>query len=111
MKKIFYLTVLFLLVINIVSAQESSRFFPKKDLMTFGIYYYPEHWDSSEWERDIRNISNLGFQFIHIAEFAWIDMEPEEGKYNFKWLDTVIGLAAKYHLKVILGTPTSISPV
>lgn len=111
MKKIFYLGALFLWVINMVNAQDSSRFFPKNDLMTFGIYYYPEHWDSSEWERDIKNISDLGFQFIHIAEFAWIDMEPEEGKYDFKWLDTVIGLATKYHLKVVLGTPTSISPV
>ena len=110
MKKLFSIVFALLLVSNL-KAQESSRFFPKKDLMTTGIYYYPEHWNPSEWERDIKNISEMGFQFIHIAEFAWIEMEPEEGKYDFKWLDKVIDLAAKYKLKVIIGTPTAISPV
>jgi len=76
-----------------------------------GIYYYPEHWDKSEWERDVKSISEIGFEFIHIAEFAWIDMEPQEGIYKFDWLDAVIDLAAKYKLKVILGTPTAVSPV
>lgn len=110
MKKLFSIVFALLLLTNL-NAQESSRFFSKKDLMTTGIYYYPEHWNSSEWERDIKNISEMGFQFIHIAEFAWIEMEPEEGKYDFKWLDKVVDLAAKYKLKVIIGTPTAITPV
>lgn len=103
----------FILMFSTVAllAQDTSRFFPKGDLMPMGIYYYPEHWDSSEWDRDIKRISELGFEFIHIAEFAWIDLEPEEGKYNFEWLDKVVDLAAKYKLKVILGTPTAIMPV
>ncbi len=105
------LLILFLLVSFGVHAQDTQDFFPKKSLMSMGIYYYPEHWDKSEWERDIKNISEIGFEFIHIAEFAWIDMEPQEGTYKFDWLDTVIDLAAKYKLKVILGTPTAISPV
>lgn len=111
MKKFIYIGVVFLLLANWANAQESSRFFPNKDLMTTGIYYYPEHWNKTEWERDIKNISEMGFQFIHIAEFAWIEMEPEEGKYDFKWLDNVVNLAAKYKLKVIIGTPTAITPV
>ena len=109
--KILYTGILFLLACFNGNAQDSSRFFPKEDLMNFGIYYYPEHWNESEWERDNKNIAEIGFQFIHIAEFSWIDMEPEEGKYNFKWLDKVIDLATKYKLKVVIGTPTSISPV
>src|SRR5690606_29598098 len=49
--------------------------------------------------------------FIHLAEFSWINLEPSEGDYQFEWLDKVIGLAEKYNLKVILGTPTAIAPV
>ncbi|MDZ7613123.1 MAG: beta-galactosidase [Flavobacteriaceae bacterium] len=111
MKNKFSLVFLFVLLTTAVKAQISSQFFPKENLMSLGIYYYPEHWDKSEWERDIKNISEIGFEFIHIAEFAWVDMEPKEGEYNFEWLDEVIGLAAKYRLKVILGTPTAITPV
>jgi beta-galactosidase len=64
--------------------------------MFIGIYYYPEHWDKSEWERDVKNISEIGFEFIHIAEFAWINMEPQEGEYTFDWLNEVIRLASNY---------------
>ena len=106
------LTVLVIFTTLCSFAQNNAqRFFPKKDLMPMGIYYYPEHWSPSDWDRDLKRISGLGFEFIHIAEFAWIDLEPEEGKYNFEWLDNVVTLAAKYHLKVILGTPTAIMPV
>ena len=107
----FYLILLFVFITKGLTAQHNYPFFPKENLMSLGIYYYPEHWDKSEWERDIKNISEIGFEFIHIAEFAWIDMEPEEGIYTFEWLDEVINLATKYNLKVILGTPTAISPV
>jgi len=110
MKKLLFL-IFFLSTFWLAKAQNASVFFPKEDLMSIGIYYYPEHWDKSEWERDIKNISDIGFEFIHLAEFAWINMEPQEGVYAFDWLDEVIHLATKYKLKVILGTPTSIVPV
>ncbi len=79
--------------------------------MTVGVYYYPEHWSPDQWERDIKNISELGFEFIHMAEFAWAQMEPTEGNFDFSWLDKVIKIADNYHLKVILGTPTPCPPV
>ncbi|PWK22710.1 beta-galactosidase [Maribacter polysiphoniae] len=110
MKRNFIIGILAILGLGL-NAQDTARFFPKEDLMSFGIYYYPEHWDKSQWERDIRNISEIGFDFIHLSEFAWADMEPQEGTYDFDWLDQVIDLAAKYRLKVILGTPTAIPPV
>lgn len=92
-------------------AQESaSRFFPAKDLMRVGVYYYPEHWPESQWERDFANMERLGFEFVHMAEFAWANMEPEEGKFDFAWLDKAVALAARHHLKVILCTPTPTPP-
>jgi beta-galactosidase len=36
--------------------------------------------------------------------------EPEEGKYEFDWLDRWMKLADKYGIKVIVGTPTAIMP-
>ena len=111
MKKNLFLTFLFVLSVLASYGENTLRFFPRQDLMPMGIYYYPEHWSPAEWERDIKQISGLGFEFIHIAEFAWIEMEPEEGTYNFTWLDRLVELAARYHLKVILGTPTAIMPV
>lgn len=91
-------------------SQTGDRFFPEKELITTGIYYYPEHWDESQWERDIRNISEMGFEFVHLAEFAWFKMEPVEGTYEFVWLDKVIDICAKNNLKVVMSTPSATTP-
>ncbi|SHM73372.1 beta-galactosidase [Mucilaginibacter sp. OK098] len=112
MKKSIPLIILTILisVLN-VKSQEVNRFFPEKDLITTGIYYYPEHWKESQWERDIKKISDMGYEFVHLAEFAWFKMEPEEGKFDFEWLDKVVGLCAKYKVKVFLCTPSATTPI
>jgi len=93
-----------------VKSQDAKRFFPEKDLITTGIYYYPEHWNENQWERDIKKISEMGYEFVHLAEFAWFKMEPEEGKYDFRWLDKVVDLCVKYNLKVVMCTPSATTP-
>lgn len=89
----------------------SVTYFPPQDLTTVGAYYYPEHWDASEWARDLKHMADLGFEFTHFAEFAWSQLEPEDGVYDFTWLDKAIELADANHLKVILCTSTATPPV
>ena len=89
----------------------AQSWFEEKALTLTGVYYYPEHWDESQWERDFRKMRELGFEFTHFAEFAWAQLEPEEGVYDFAWLDRAVALAAKYDLKVIMCTSTATPPV
>lgn len=79
--------------------------------MKVGVYYYPEQWPKNQWSRDLQNISKQGFQFTHFGEFAWAFMEPEEGKYDFGWLDEALDLAGKNGLKVVMCTPSAAPPV
>lgn len=88
----------------------AARFFPKEKLMEIGVYYYPEHWPESEWDRDLANIASLGFSFVHMAEFSWAFLEPKDGRFDFAWLDRAVALADRHGLKVILGTPTAAPP-
>lgn len=107
-----YLIVSGLLCISLQSlSQAFADYFPKKELTTVGAYYYPEHWDESQWERDLKKMAGMGFEFTHFAEFAWAQLEPQEGVYNFAWLDRAVELAAKYNLKVVMCTSTATPPV
>lgn len=92
------------------AAQNASRFFPVKDLMTIGSYYYPEQWPHACWERDIKKMAEVGFEFTHFGEFAWSFIEPEEGKFDFAWLDEAVALAAQNGIKVIMCTSTPTPP-
>ncbi len=94
-----------------LSNAQTDVLFPPAEMMTIGVYYYPEAWPPEQWERDIKNIKRFGFEYIHVGEFAWAFMEPEEGKYDFAWLDRVVELATKNGLKVILCTPTPTPPI
>lgn len=97
-------------IFSTAKGQDAQRFFPQEKLITTGIYYYPEHWNETQWERDIKKIADMGFEFVHIAEFAWFKIEPVEGKYDFSWLDRVVKLCEKYHLKIVMCTPSATTP-
>jgi beta-galactosidase len=102
--------VILIFIFSSAQGQNAQRFFPEEKLITTGIYYYPEQWNENQWERDIKKIAEMGFEFVHIAEFAWFKMEPVEGKYDFSWLDKVVSLCEKYHLKIIMCTPSATTP-
>ncbi len=80
-------------------------------MIKIAIDYYPEHWDRSLWEDDVRRMAELGCYAVRVGEFAWSRMEPAEGVYDFAWLDDAIDLIAAYGMKVILGTPTNCAPL
>ncbi|MCX7723235.1 MAG: beta-galactosidase [Verrucomicrobiae bacterium] len=92
-------------------SQTSPAHFPAPDLMRVGVYYYPEAWPSNQWARDIANIKKLGLEFVHMGEFAWAFMEPEEGRFDFDWLERCVQLCAEHGLKVILCTPSPTPPI
>lgn len=103
-------TIIAIFVIANAKSQNAQRFFAEDKLITTGIYYYPEHWNENQWERDIKKIADMGYEFVHLAEFAWFKMEPIEGKFDFAWLDKVVNLCAKHKLKVLLCTPSATTP-
>ena len=109
MKQFLFLLLLSISVLT-VKSQSVDLFFPEKELITTGIYYYPEHWNENQWERDIKKIADMGYEFVHLAEFAWFKMKPEEGKFEFAWLDKVVNLCIKYNLKVLMCTPSVTTP-
>ena len=62
---------LLLLISTQVIAQKGEKFFPSKELTTVGVYYYPEHWDSTQWDRDFQNMAKMGFEFTRNGTEIW----------------------------------------
>jgi beta-galactosidase len=92
-------------------ADPQPEFFPPADLMRIGVYYYPEAWPAEQWPRDIANMKQMGLEFVHMGEFAWAFMEPQEGRFDFDWLERNVQLCADQGLKVVLCTPSAAPPV
>ncbi len=78
--------------------------------MIFGVDYYPEHWDRSEWEHQAALMKEGGFNTVRMGEFGWKLFEKREGEFDFSLLDDAIEILAKYDIKVILGAPTAAPP-
>ena len=49
---------------------QGQKFFKDEDLMPVGVYYYPEAWPKSQWERDFKKMADMGFEFTHFAEIG-----------------------------------------
>lgn len=78
--------------------------------LDFGAAFYPEHWPESEWPRDIALMRAAGVTVARLGEFAWSTLEPDEGRYDFAWLDRALDLLAAAGIVSVLGTPTAAPP-
>ncbi|HEX4936399.1 MAG TPA: beta-galactosidase [Gemmatimonadaceae bacterium] len=92
------------------SPQRAGSVLDQREAMSIGVFYYPEQWPRAQWARDMLGMKRLGFDFTHMAEFSWTYLEPDEGRFDFAWLDSAIALAHKAGLRVILGTPSAAPP-
>ena len=75
--------------------------------MIIGVDYYPEHWDKSLWKADADLMRESGVKIVRLAEFAWCRLEPQEGNFDFGWLDEIIGILSERDIKIVLCTPTN----
>jgi len=78
--------------------------------MYIGVDYYPEHWPRERWETDAQMMQDAGLNIVRMAEFAWIDLEPQEGQFEFGWLDEALAVLDRHGIKAILGTQTAAMP-
>lgn len=80
------------------------------DPILFGAAYYPEDWPESQRPYDIEMMKKAGMNVMRFGEFAWHNMEPRPGEFDFAWLHRVVDDLAANGIKSILGTPTATPP-
>jgi beta-galactosidase len=75
--------------------------------------YNPDQWirwKDTIWKEDMRLAKLAGINSLSVGIFAWAMLEPEEGKYNFSWLDEIMDLMAENNITAVLATPSAARP-
>ncbi|HVH71212.1 MAG TPA: beta-galactosidase, partial [Candidatus Dormibacteraeota bacterium] len=95
------------LVCGTASAQTRAAFHPDRmDTVLYGVAYYPEYMPYDRLDQDIQLMQKAGITVVRIGESSWGLWEPEDGKFEFAWMDRVVDKLHAAGIRIILGTPT-----
>ncbi len=85
---------------------------PKAPQFLHGGDYNPDQWLNmpSIIDEDMRLIKLANCNAMSIGIFSWTTLEPEEGKFNFEWLDDIMDKLHKNDAFAVLATPTGARP-
>ena len=75
----------------------------------YGAAYYNEYMPGDQNQRldkDIALMKAAGLNIVRMGESTWSLWEPEDGKFEYAWMDHIVDAMGKAGIKVILGTPT-----
>jgi len=81
------------------------------DTFLYGAAFYEEYMPEDRLEKDVQLMQQAGLNVVRVGESTWSMWEPEDGRFEFAWMDRIVDRLAKAHIRVIMGTPTySIPP-
>jgi beta-galactosidase len=74
--------------------------------------YNPDQWRHipGTLDQDFRLFPLAGINSVSVGIFSWAALEPEEGRYDFGWLDEVMDRCADAGMAVVLATPSGAKP-
>jgi beta-galactosidase len=103
-----FLAISLLICCSVLSiAQTKAHFAPDKmDNILYGVAYYEEYMPYDRLERDVQLMQQAGISVVRMGESSWGLGEPQDGHFDFAWMDQVIDRMQEAGIKVILGTPT-----
>ncbi|WP_035839721.1 beta-galactosidase [Kitasatospora azatica] len=78
--------------------------------LAFGGDYNPEQWGPEVWKEDDELMGRARVNLATVGVFSWALLEPEEGRYDFGWLDGHLDRLHAAGVAVDLATPTASPP-
>jgi beta-galactosidase len=88
-------------------AQSKPAFAPDKmDTVLYGAAYYTEYMPYERLEQDVQLMQEAGISVVRMGESSWGLWEPQDGHFEYAWMDRVVDRMQIAGIKVVLGTPT-----
>ena len=82
---------------------EAPRFFHGGD-------YNPEQWPPAVWDEDMRLMKLAHWNIATVGVFSWVSLQPAPDKWEFGWLDTILGKLVENDMVACLATPSAAPP-
>ncbi|MDR2813565.1 MAG: beta-galactosidase [Prevotellaceae bacterium] len=76
------------------------------DNILYGAAYYHEYMPTERLDEDIRMMKAADVSVVRVGESTWSLFEPQEGVFEFAWMDKILDKMHAAGIRVILGTPT-----
>jgi beta-galactosidase len=100
-------TAIIFLAHNSAFPQSATPFSPDKmGTVLYGAAYYSEYMPYERLDTDVQLMQQAGINVVRMGESSWGLWEPQDGHFEFAWMDRVIDRMQQAGIKVILGTPT-----
>jgi len=110
------LAALSFLVFTSAEAQTSQPVAATPDLnfpnVLYGAAYYNEYMPGDDAAhaarlvKDVALMKDAGLSVVRMGESTWSLWEPEDGHFDYAWMDRTVDAMGKAGIKVIMGTPT-----
>ena len=91
-------------------AQQPATGSSTQSTVLYGVAYYHEYMPYDRLDKDVALMKAAGINVVRMGESTWSLWEPEDGHFEYAWMDRVVDAMGKAGIKVIMGTPTYSMP-
>lgn len=87
--------------------QTENKYATKYQGFLHGCDYNPEQWQDYPdiLEKDVQYMKDAHCNVVSLGIFSWANLEPEEGHYDFTFMDSIVERLAQNDIQIILATP------
>lgn len=110
-KSITFFTAAIFLAGTAIAQTTSQPYTPAPwENVLYGAAYYNEYMPAElgpgRLDKDVALMKQAGISVVRMGESTWSLWEPEDGHFEYAWMDRVVDAMTKAGIKVIMGTPT-----
>ena len=88
----------------------SATFEPNFPILFHGGDYNPEQWPKETWDQDIEFMQRAGWTIATLPVFGWGNLQQDDDKFTFEWLDEIIEKLHAGGIRICLATGTAATP-